>query len=248
MTLMASACGNGLFTLGRVDDGGSDGRASIDAADVVPPQTDGHVVDVVTPQTDGHVVDVAPPQTDGPVPVFDASIDQQVLPDSAADAIGPGASRTEIIDSPGGQVSLGNATLVVPRNAFAQPTTVTLTLISSDGTLAGYPGAIGPIFSVSKTDALGQPVTLQKPATFELNFTPADTSIPAARVALAYWDTQSNPNLWIAIVGSSYDPGSGVVTGSVFEFAGTRLFAPVESCLTGQTCPDPEACAGGACQ
>ena len=246
MTLTASACGNGLFTLGRV---GHDGDANGDAADVIAPRPDGNVVDVVPPKPDGRVVDVVPPQPDGPVlPVFDASSDQQVLPDSAADAIGPGASRTGIIDSPGGQVPLGNATLVVPRNAFAQPTTVTLTLLSSDGTLAGYPGAIGPIFSLSKTDALGQPVTLQKPATFELNFTPADTSIPAARVALAYWDTQSNPNLWIAIVGSSYDPGAGVVTGSVFEFAGTRLFAPVESCLTGQTCPDPKACAGGACQ
>ncbi len=98
----------------------------------------------------------------------------------------------------------------MPRNAFAQPTVVTLTLMSSDGT--DYPGAIGPVFALSKTDALGHPVTLQKPATFELNFTPADTSIPAERVALAYFDTQSNPNLWIAIVGSSYDPGTGVLS------------------------------------
>lgn len=232
MTLLASACGNGLFTPSRVGDDAGDGGASVDAADVAAPGTDGHALDVVAPETDG--------------PVFDASSDQQVPPDSAADAIGPGASRTEIIDSPGGRVSLGNATLVVPRNAFAQPTAVTLTLMSSDGT--DYPGAIGPVFALSKTDALGSPVTLQKPATFELNFTPADTSIPAARVALAYFDTQSNPNLWIAITGSSYDPGTGVLSGSVFEFSGTRLFAPVESCLTGQACPDAETCGGGACQ
>ncbi len=161
-------------------------------------------------------------------------------------ARGPAEQETSTL--PAATSALGDATLIVPRDAFAQPTTVTLTLISSDGTLAGYPGAIGPIFSLSKTDALGQPATLQKPATFELNFAPADASIPAERVALAYFDTQSNPNLWIAIADSSYDSGTGVLTGSVFEFSETRLFAPVESCLAGQACPDPETCAGGACQ
>jgi hypothetical protein len=65
---------------------------------------------------------------------------------------------------------------------------------------------------------------------------------------LAYFDIQANPNLWIAISQSSYDQTAGVLTGSVVEFSDTRLFAPVESCLTGQACPDPEACGGGACQ
>jgi hypothetical protein len=243
MALTASACGKGLFVPGPLVDASGDGATSVDAADGAPPETDGPVL-----------------------PAFDAYPDQQVpsdgvalpdgaaLPDSAADGIGPPPSKTETIDSPGGSVIFGNATLVVPRDAFAQNTFVTLTLISDDGTLADHPGAIGPIFSLSKTDATsdatpGSDVTLQQPATFELRFTPADTSIPAQRVALAYLNTQSNPNLWIAIYpDSSYDAKTGVLTGSVVEFSGTRLFAPVESCPTGQACPDPETCGGQACQ
>ena len=239
MTLTASNCGRGLFAPGPVVDASGDSGTSVDAMDGVAPETDGHAPDVV------------PPYTDGPIlPVLDAYPDQQIVPDGTADAIGPGSSITVQIDSPGGDVPLGDATLIVPRGAFAQKTNVTLTLVGDDGTLADHPGAIGPIFSLSKTDALlGVEVTLQQPATFQLRFTPADASIPAQRVALAYLDTQSNPNLWIAIIpDSSYDARTGVLTGNVFDFSGTRLFAPVESCLTGQACPDPETCGGQACQ
>ncbi len=237
MTLTASACGKGLFTPGPLVDASGDGRA-----------TDG-----VLPETDAPVLPAFDAYPDQQVPL-DGAADSAALPDSAADGIGPPPSKTGTIDSPGGSVIFGNATLVVPRDAFAQNTFVTLTLISDDGTLADHPGAIGPIFSLSKTDATsdatpGSDVTLQQPATFELSFTPADTSIPAQRVALAYLNTQSNPNLWIAIYpDSSYDAKTGVLTGSVVEFDGTRLFAPVESCPTGQACPDPETCGGQACQ
>jgi hypothetical protein len=262
MTLAASNCGQGLFAPEPVVDASGDGGTSVDAMDGVAPETDGRAPDGVAleadgrapdgfpPGTDGHAPDGVLPVTDVPIlPVLDAYPDQQIVPDSTADAIGPGSSITASIDFPGGDVSLGNATLTVPRGTFAQKTFVTLTLISDDGTLADHPGAIGPIFSLSKTDALGRDVTLQQPAIFNLNFTPTDASIPAQRVVLAYLDTQSNPNLWIAILpDSSYDARTGVLTGSVFEFSGTRLFAPVESCLTGQACPDPETCGGQACQ
>jgi hypothetical protein len=239
MTLVASACGQGLFTTSPLVET-SDGGTGDDGV-VVPPVPDGSGAFDAFPNQEIPLDGAAP---DGAAP-------DGVAPDGATpDGLAPGSSRTQIVDSPGGDVTLGNATLsatvAVPRNAFAQPTIVTLTLISEDG--GEYPGSIGPIFSLSKTDALLRPVTLQKPATFNLSFTPADASIPAQRVALAYYDTQSNPNLWIAITGSSYDSSTGVLTGSVFEFSETRLFAPVESCLTGQACSAPETCQGGACQ
>jgi hypothetical protein len=240
ITLAAGACGKGLFTnrpLVETKDGGTGADGPFD----IPLASDG-------------------PES----PADDAYPDQEVPPDAtadgardrAADVPVPPSSATQIIDFPGSHVTLVNAafsaTLVVPRGAFAQPTIVTLTLVtpslaSDDGGLAPPPGPIGPIFSLSKTDALGRPVTLQNPASFELAFTPADGSIPVQRVALAYLD-QSNPNLWIAISGSSYNQATGVLSGSVVEFSATRLFAPVESCLSGEACPDPETCGGQACQ
>jgi hypothetical protein len=239
----ASACGKGLFTnrpLVEPKDGGTGSDRPADRAVDIPPVRDG---------SDGPVVDLLPDQG---IPSDVAAPDVTVSDVAAPDGPGPGSTATLTIDSPGGAVILGNATsgatVSVPRNAFAQPTLVTLTLISADGSLGDQPGAIGPIFSLSKTDALLRPATLQKPAVFDLRFTPVDTSIPAGRVALAYLNTLSNPNLWIVVSGSSYDATTGVLTGSVFEFSETRLFAPVESCLTGQACPDPETCAADACQ
>lgn len=249
MALAASTCGHGLFAPGPEVDANGDGGASIDAADGVPPDTDGRAADGVSPDTDGRAIDGVPPDADAPVlPVADAYPDQK-LSDSTSDGIAARPSITAKVDSPGGTIQLGDATLVVLRGTFPQETFVTLTLISDDGTLADHPGAIGPIFSISKTDALGNDVTLQQPMIFNLDFTPASASIPAQRVALAYLNTQSNPNLWIPIVpDSSHDAGSGVLTGIVVDFSGTRLFAPVESCLSGEACPDPETCGGGSCQ
>jgi len=244
MTLAASACGNGLFTASPFT-GGDSGAGADRPADVLP-AGDGPI---------SPAVDRYPDQpSDATAP--DATVPDAAAPDIAVpDATVPGSSVTAIIDYPGGQVTLGNAavgaTVVVPRGAFAQPANVTLTLVAfapvnDDAGVAGPSGPIGPIFSLSKTDALGRPVTLQSLASFGLAFTPADGSIPVQRVALAY--LQTNPNLWIVVSGSSYDASAGVLTGSVFEFSETRLFAPVESCLTGQACPDPETCGGGACQ
>lgn len=239
IAVAASACGKGLFTtspLVETNDGGTGADGPFDL----------------------------PLASDGPEsPAVDAYPDQEVASDAPADGamdrtpdgLVPGSSATQIIDFPGGRVTLGNAafsaTLIVPRGALAQPTIVTLTLVAitlvnDDGGLAAPPGPIGPVFSLSKTDALGRPVTLQNLASFELAFAPADGSIPVQRVALAY--LQTNPNFWIVVSGSSYDASAGVLTGSVFEFSEPRLFAPVESCLTGQACPDPKTCGGGACQ
>jgi hypothetical protein len=247
MTVAASACGKGLFTARPLPvDTGDGGTGADGPADrVIPPGPDGSDLPAFEVYRDqGLPGDSAGPDGAGPeVPAPDAP---------TPDAPTPGSTATQTIDSPGGDVTLGDATfsatVTVPRNAFAQPSIVTLTLISADGSLADQPGAIGPVFSLSKTDALQRPVTLQKPATFDLKFTPVDTTIPAGRVVLAYLDTQSNPNLWIAISTSSYDATTDVLTGSVFEFSEPRLFAPVASCLTGQVCPDPETCGGGACQ
>jgi hypothetical protein len=237
LTLAASACGNGLFTASPTT--GSDSGAGSDRPVDVPPTNDGPI----SPAVDRY--------PDQPVP-SDVAAPDATTPDAAApDAAVPGSSATAIIDYPGGSVTLGNAsvsaTVVVPRGAFAQPANVTLTLVAfapvnDDAGTTGPSGPIGPIFSLSKT------VTLQAPASVQLTFTPADTSIPAQRVALAYLNTQTDPNLWIAILPSSYNPTAGVLTGTVVEFSGTRLFAPVESCPTGQACTAPETCQGGACQ
>jgi hypothetical protein len=245
MTLAAGACGKGLFTLPLVVTTGDVGLQADEAAGS---------------------------GDDGPLGPADAHSDQRVLsdravdvpvdapadvmgPDSAPDGLAPGASITYPMDSPPNWFTLGDATVgatfTVLRGTFAQQTNVTLSLVTlalpNDD--AGLPsGAVGPVFSLSKTDAQGRDATLQTTATLALTFSLADTSIPAQRVKLAYFDTQSDPNLWIAIVTSSYNPTTRVLTGDVFEFAGTRLFAPVESCLTGLACPGVETCQGGACQ
>ncbi|MGB8299313.1 MAG: hypothetical protein WCG85_28105 [Polyangia bacterium] len=242
MALAAGACGKGLFTIPLVVTTGDSGLQADEAA---PPGDDG------SPAADARSdLRVSPDgAVDGPADLMG--------PDSAPDGLGPGASVTQPLDFPGGDVTLGDATvgatLIVPRGAFAQQTNVTLSLITlalpnDDAGLAAPGGAVGPVFSLNKTDTQGRDATLQTTATLALTFSLADTSIPAQRVKLAYFDTQSNPNLWIAIVTSSYNPTARVLTGDVFEFTGTRLFAPVESCLTGQACPRVETCQGGACQ
>jgi hypothetical protein len=253
MTVAASACGKGLFTARPLPVDTGDGGTGADGPFDIPLASDGPESPAVDAYPDQEVASDAP--VDGAMDrTPDGEMDRAA--DGTADVPVPPSSATQIIDFPGSRVTLVNAafsaTLVVPRGAFAQPTIVTLTLVtpslvSDDGGLAPPPGPIGPIFSLSKTDALGRPVTLQNPASFELVFTPADGSIPVQRVALAYLD-QSNPNLWIAISGSSYNQATGVLSGSVVEFSATRLFAPVESCLSGEACPDPKTCGGGACQ
>ena len=248
LSVAASACGKGLFTAKPLIVDTGDAGTGADRPVDIPPANDGPVSPAVDAYPDQEVPSDA---------AVDGALDRAAdgATDRAADGLVPGSSATQIIDFPGGQVTLANttfsATLIVPRGAFAEPTIVTLTLVAltlvnDDGGLAAPPGPLGPIFSLSKTDALGRPVTLQNLASFELAFTPADGSIPVQRVALAY--LQTNPNLWIVVSGSSYDASTGVLTGSVFEFSETRLFAPVESCLTGQACSAPQTCQGGACQ
>jgi hypothetical protein len=220
-----------------------------------------------TPGDDGPGLPAADARSDQQLPsdatvdtAMDVPVDAPVdffVPDSAPDALAPGASITKPLDSPPGFVTLGDATVgasfTVTRGTFAQQSNVTLSLVTlalpnDDAGLAAPSGAIGPVFSLSKTDTLGRDATLQNPATLALTFLLADSSIPAQRVKLAYFNTQSDPNLWIAVLTSSYDPATRTVTGDVYEFTGTRLFAPVESCTNGQTCPDPETCGGEACQ
>jgi hypothetical protein len=246
MTLGAGACGKGLFTLPLVVTTGDGGLQADEAA---PPGDDG------PPAADARS-DLRVSQDSAVDAAVDGPADVTGL-DSAPDGLGPRASVTQTLDFPGGDVTLGDATvgatLIVLRGTFAQQTKVTLSLVTlalpnDDAGLAAPDGAVGPVFSLSKTDAQGRDATLQTTATLALTFSLADTSIPAQRVKLAYFDTQSNPNLWIAIVTSSYNPTTRVLTGDVFDFSGTRLFAPVESCLTGQACPGVETCQGGACQ
>jgi hypothetical protein len=256
VTLVAGSCGKGLFTTSPVLTGDSGSRAD----EAVPPGDDGPGLPAADTYFDQQVrsdarVDTATVDTATDVPV-DGPVDVTV-PDSAPDGLDPGASITKPLDSPPGFVTLGDATVSatfsVLRGTFAQRTNVTLSLVTlalpnDDAGLAAPSGAIGPVFSLSKTDELGRDATLQNSATLALTFPPVDSSIPAQRVKLAYFNTQSDPNLWIAVLTSSYDPATRTLTGDVFEFTGTRLFAPVESCTNGQTCPDPETCGGEACQ
>jgi hypothetical protein len=230
MTLTAGTCGKGLFT-GQPLVVGVDSGAGVDAST----------------GADASAADL--PGSDAPIsPVFDAYPDERALPDVAADVVGTVSSKTEIFYLREGSVSLGIATLDVLRLAFAWPTYVTLTLVSEDGKLEDHRGAIGPIFSLSKTATTDAGLaTLQIPATLTLVFTP-NASIPPERVTLAYFSTQSDPNLWIPISDPSPNPHPGTIVGTVNEFSEPRWFAPVESCTTGQPCPAPWTCLGAACQ
>jgi hypothetical protein len=265
MTVAAGACGKGLFTIPLVEPTGDGG---LQADEATPPGDDGPAL----PAADAHSDQQLPPDaTVDTVKVdtaidsaldtaVDAPVDGQVdvtLPDSAPGGLAPGASITKLLDSPPGFVTLGDATFgatfTVTRGTFAQQTNVTLSLVTlappdDDAGLAAPSGAIGPVFSLSKTDDQGLDATLQNTATLALTFSLADSSIPTQRVKLGYFDTQSNPNLWIAISTSSYDATARVLTGEVFEFSGTRLFAPVESCLSGEACTGLQTCRGEACQ
>jgi hypothetical protein len=260
MTLAAGACGKGLFTIPLVGPG--DGGLQADEA--APPGDDGPG----SPAADGHSDQQLPSDATVDTVKVDTAIDSALdtpvdapgdvrVPDSAPDGLAPGASITKPLDSPPGFVTLGDATVgatfTVTRGTFAQQTNVTLSLVTlappdDDAGLAAPSGAIGPVFSLSKTDTQGLDATLQNTATLALTFSLADSSIPTQRVKLGYFDTHSNPNLWIAISTSSYDPAARVLTGEVFEFSGTRLFAPVESCLSGEACTGLQTCRGGACQ
>ncbi|HJX64138.1 MAG TPA: hypothetical protein VJ860_09325 [Polyangia bacterium] len=259
MTLTAGACGKGLFTIPvPTGDGGLQADEATPTGDDAPglPAADARSDQQLLSDAmvDTAKVDIA---IDAPVDTpVDGPVDVRV-PDSAPDGPAPGASITQVMDSPPGKVTLGDATVSaafsVTRGTFAQRTNVTLSLVTlalpnDDAGLAAPSGAIGPVFSLSKTDELGRDATLQNPATLALTFSLADSSIPAQRVKLAYFNTQSDPNLWIAVLTASYDPATRTVTGDVYEFTGTRLFAPVESCTNGQTCPDPMTCGGEACQ
>ena len=236
MTLVTGSCGKGLFNNGTLTvDGGS--RAD----QAVPPSDDGQRLPAG---------DVPSDRQAAPDVAVDAPADVTV-PDSAPEGIAPGASITKFLDSPSGSIIFGDATLgatfSVQRGTFAQSTGITIGLVSlalpnDDAGLAVPAGPIGPVFSLSK-DA-----TLQDTATLAISFVLADASIPTDRIKLAYFYTLSDPNMWIAISRSSYDPTSRTLTGDVFEFTGTRLFAPVESCATGQACPGIETCGGEACQ
>jgi|GEM_PF-2217390 hypothetical protein len=262
MTLAAGSCGKGLFNNGvPSDDGGSRADQAVPPGDDGPalPAADAYSDRQVLPDAavDAVVDAVVDAAVDAPVDVaVDAPVDAKV-PDSAPDGLAPGASITKSMDYPENDVTLGDATVSakfsVRRGAFAQQTNVTLSLVTlappdDDAGLAAPSGAIGPVFSLSKTDDQGLDATLQNTATLALTFSLADSSIPTQRVKLGYFDTQSNPNLWIAISTSSYDATARVLTGEVFEFSGTRLFAPVESCLSGEACTGLQTCRGEACQ
>ena len=243
MTLTAGACGKGLFTLGPSASAIGDGGTEADGAGYVPPDANGAVD--LPPSADGQV-DLTPNGDGQALPNPDAPPGADRLSDDAI----PESNSIVIIDGQSGEVDLGDAKLSVPKAAFAQPTTVMLTLVSDDGKLEGYPGPIGPIYSVSGTDAQQRPVTLQHPATFTLSFRPAGASIPEGRVALSYLDTAAS--LWIIVSGSSYNAGTGVITANVnvLDFKGAPLLlAPIVSCLIGgQTCALGKTCQGGACQ
>ena len=251
MTLTAGACGKGLFTHGPLAITAGDGGTNADGTVDAPPSAD-HALDV--PSGADRAFDLFPgadrafdlfPSADGQAPPIS---DAPPGADGPSDSAAPRPTATAIIDWQGGDVVLGNARLRFPLDSFASPAIVTLTLVSDDGKIEGFPGPIGPIYSVSKTDLQQSPITLQHAATFTLSFRPADTSIPEGRVALASLVTASR--LWIVVSGSSYNAGTGVVTASVFDFPDAQvLLAPVVSCLiSGQPCAAGQTCQGGACQ
>ncbi len=159
--------------------------------------------------------------------------------DASADLVGPNPSTTATVDWQGGDVVAGDGRLVIPKDVLATADAITVTQLSADGTLPGYRGAVGPVFSISKS------AVFQRPASFELRLTP-DPSIPVSRLALAYIDP--NARLWLILSGSSYDANTGVISGVVNEFSSPWIVGPVLRCNAPGECGTTAECQGGVCQ
>jgi len=244
MALATSACGKGLFTTSGFVQVPADAGNDTDGAIYVPPPGDGPISpDRTAPPDLAGSRDLVVSPDLAVFPDLVVSSDRPASPDQhpPPDAPGSDSSTTQVVDSRGSDLVLGDATLTLPKGAFADSPSAIVTL-ALEGTVAtwGYPGPVGPIFSITKNAILAIPATLS------IHFKP-DSSIPTARVELAYLDTLAAPNLWIPF-NSSYDTATGTVTGTVVDFSGTRVFAPVESCSAILTCSGTLTCQGGACQ
>jgi hypothetical protein len=210
------SCGKGIYTYPRFrgDDAGPESKPSPDSR-----PANGRDAYPAEPQT------VTPP---------DATTDLSSPP---PDVGTPSATAT--IDWQGGEVVAGDGRLVIPKDVLASEDLITLTQVSADGTLPGYRGAVGPVFSISKT------AVFQRPARFELKLAP-DSSIPVSRLALAYIDPQAR--LWIILADSSYDSSAEVISAVVNEFSSPWTIAPVLRCNSPAECDSTTACQGGVCQ
>jgi|GEM_PF-6552130 len=243
------ACGQGIYTYDRLADG-SAGPVDL-SSDVGTPSDalapDGPIADASDGRVtvaEGPLVEppgVEPPGAEPPgaeppgaePPVQDAS------PDATAIVEAGNPSTTVTVDWQGGEVALGDGRLVIPKDVLANPDQITLTQLSADGSLPGYGGALGPVFSITKREVF------QRPARFELKIT-LDPTIPVARLTLAYIDP--NAHLWLIIPDSTYDSSTGILSAVVNEFSGTWIVGPLLRCNAPGECGSPTACQGGVCQ
>jgi hypothetical protein len=164
--------------------------------------------------------------------------------DAVADAIGPPLdgsqpSTTVTVDWQGGDIVTGDARLIIPKDVLASADDITLAQVSADGTLPGYRGAVGPVFTISKS------AVFQRQARFELKLTP-DPSMPVSRLALAYIDPKAH--LWLILSDSSYDASTGLLSAVVNEFSSPWTVGPVLRCNSLAECGSGTTCQGGVCQ
>ncbi len=148
-------------------------------------------------------------------------------------------STTVTLDWQGGEIVAGDARLIIPKDVLAGADEITLAQVSADGTLPGYGGAVGPVFSITKS------AVFQRQARFELKLAP-DPSLPASRLALAYIDPKAH--LWLILSDTAYDASTGVLSTAVNEFASPWIVGPVLRCNAPGECSSGTTCQGGVCQ
>lgn len=180
------------------------------------------------------------------------SIDASVPPDSNPTKVPdaspkldgePGACKPELVSNgEKADIRCGDATLTIPKESVPTggPYRVTLSLVSTDGTLTltngdgtkqRYGGTIGPIYSISAE------FSLRGTATLRIRVVP-DASISPQRMGLAYVNTDSK--IWVVAPESAFDASTNEVIGAVTNPSGKYYFAPVETCTR-------EGQDGGAC-
>jgi hypothetical protein len=152
------------------------------------------------------------------------------------------AEITRLIDRAGGEISLGQARLLIGPGVLLDPTAVTLRRIPS----VEHSGAYGPVFEIQ----IPVPGLFQHDPTLEI-LVPS-IGINQASLTLGVLDPSLPPDVvqWVPISSAHLDPTQTLVQGPVQGFANKPVlqFGAVVRCAQLTVCPEGQACNSGACQ
>jgi hypothetical protein len=152
------------------------------------------------------------------------------------------AEITRLIDRAGGEISLGQARLLIGPGVLLDPTPVTLRRLPS----VAHSGAYGPVFELQ----LPAPALFQHDPTLELLV--PNIGANQASLTLGVLDPSLPPDVvqWVPISGARLDPTQTLVQGPVQGFASRSVlqFGAVVRCTQVTLCPEGQACNSGACQ